>query len=497
MSYYNGMSAEALFSSGHGYTYDDFILLPGYIDFAVEDTQLSTQLTRKIKLNIPLCSSPMDTVTESKMAIAMALQGGIGFVHYNNTVQEQAALIRKVKRYKNGFITDPIVLSPQHRIADIDVLKEQNGFSGIPITEDGTLGAKLVGIVTNRDIDFIQDRTRRLQDVMTTELIVAQEGTSLEEANRILRESKRGKLPIVDKAFRLVSLISRTDVLKNRDFPMASKDEKKRLIVGAAVSTRQEDRDRVEAMVKEGLDVVVIDSSQGNSIYQIQMIQFLKETYPALQVIGGNVVTPAQAKSLIEAGADALRVGMGAGSICTTQKVMAVGRPQATAVYQVANYAKDFGVPIIADGGISNIGHIVKALSLGASTAMMGGMFAGTEEAPGEYYYKNGVRLKKYRGMGSIEAMNEGGAKRYFAEKERIKVAQGVSGSVVDKGSMLSYAPYLIQGLRQSFQDIGSRDLSALHTMLYEGTLPFELRTHAAQAEGDVHHLYSYESEMV
>jgi IMP dehydrogenase len=493
----DGLTGDSIFSKGHGYTYDDLILLPGHIDFAVEDTALDTQLTRKIKLKSPLTSSPMDTVTEARMAIHMALLGGIGFIHYNNTIEEQAEQVRKVKRFKNGFITFPIVLSPNHRIKDIDTIKRNQGYSGIPITEDGSLGSKLVGIVTSRDIDFIQDRDIPLSEVMTTDLVVANEGVSLEEANKILQASKKGKLPIVDKNFRLVSLISRTDLLKNRDFPFASKDANKRLLVGAAVSTRQEDKDRLDALVKEGLNVVIIDSSQGDSVYQIQMIAHIKQNYPDLQVIAGNIVTATQAKHLIEAGADALRIGMGAGSICTTQKVMAVGRPQATAVYQCARYAKDFNVPVLADGGISNIGHIVKALSLGASAVMMGGMLAGTEEAPGEYFYKDGVRLKKYRGMGSIEAMNDGGAKRYFAEREKIKVAQGVSGSVVDKGSLLSYVPYLIQGVRQGLQDIGTRDIRALHESLYSGELRFELRTNAAQAEGDVHHLYSYEMEMV
>ncbi len=497
MSLFDGLSGDAIFDKGHGYTYDDFILLPGHIDFAVEDTGLETQLTRNISLKNPLTSSPMDTVTEARMAINMALLGGIGFIHYNNTKEEQAEQVRKVKRFKNGFIADPIVLSPNHRIKDIDTIKRTHGYSGIPITEDGSLGSKLVGIVTTRDIDFVQDRDKLLSEVMTTDLIVANEGVSLEEANRILKESKKGKLPIVDKNFRLVALISRTDLLKNRDFPFASKDENKRLLVGAAVSTRQDDRDRLELLVKEGLNVVVIDSSQGDSIYQMEMISHIKYHHPQLDIIAGNIVTMRQAKNLIDAGADALRIGMGAGSICTTQKVMAVGRPQATSVFQTARYAKDFGIPVIADGGIANIGHIVKALALGASCVMMGGMLAGTEEAPGEYFYKDGVRLKKYRGMGSTEAMNDGGAKRYFADREKIKVAQGVSGSVIDKGSIQSYVPYLIQGIRQGFQDIGTRTISQLHEALYNGDLRFELRTHAAQAEGDVHHLYSYEMEMV
>ena len=496
--YQDGLSGEQIFNLGTGYTYDDFIILPGHIDFAADDVTLNTQLTRHIHLKSPLTSSPMDTVTESRMAICMALQGGIGFIHCNNTPAEQALEVRKVKRYKNGFITDPLVLSPNHRIEDIDIIKKQQGYSGIPITEDGSLGSKLVGIVTRRDVDFVQDRQKLLSEVMTTQLVTAHEGISLEEANQILRESKKGKLPIIDKQGRLTTLISRTDLLKNRDYPNASKDAKKRLLVGASMSTRPDDYERLDLMVQEGLDVIIIDSSQGDSIYQVQTIQHIKHHYPELNIIGGNVVTQQQAKNLIDAGVDALRIGMGAGSICTTQKVMAVGRAQATAVYLTAKLAREYGIPVIADGGLSLIGHLVKALSLGASTVMMGSMLAGTDESPGEYYYKDGVRLKKYRGMGSLDAMRDGGARRYLAnEKDRVLVAQGVSGAVVDKGSITNYVPYLSQGIRQGFQDIGISSLERLHKSLISEELRFELRSKAAQVEGDVHHLHSYEVEMV
>ncbi|MCA9841401.1 MAG: IMP dehydrogenase, partial [Cyanobacteria bacterium HKST-UBA03] len=325
----DGLSGEAMFSSGAGYTYDDFILLPGHIDFSAADVDLSTRLTRHITLQRPITSSPMDTVTESRMAIYMALLGGIGFIHYNNSIEEQAKEVRTVKRFKNGFITDPIVLSPEHRLSDIDAIKKTLGYSGIPITEDGSMGSRLLGIVTNRDIDFVTDRNTPLRDVMTTDLVTADQSASLDEANQILKSSKKGKLPLVDKNFHLVALISRTDLLKNRDYPLASKANNKSLLAGAAVSTRPQDKDRIDALVKEGLDVVIIDSSQGDSVYQIDLIRHIKHHYPELNVIAGNVVTTAQAKHLIEAGADALRVGMGAGSICTTQMVMAVGRPQA------------------------------------------------------------------------------------------------------------------------------------------------------------------------
>ncbi len=489
----DGLDAKTFFEQRGGITYNDFILLPGHIDFGVDEVSLDTQLTRNIRIRTPIVSSPMDTVTESKMAIYLALLGGIGIIHYNNTIEEQAAEVRKAKRFENGFITEPVVLSPQHTIADVDRIKEEMGFSGIPITEDGTLRTKLVGIVTQRDIDFEEDRTRPLHEVMTTDLITAPVGVTLHEANEILKKCKKGKLPIVDKEGRLVYLMSRTDLLKNEDFPNASKGKDKRLLVGAAVSTRDEDRERLAALVEVGLDIVVVDSAQGDSSFQIQMIEYIKETYPHLDVIGGNVVMPRQCRHLIDAGADALRIGMGPGSICITQETMAVGRSQASAVYHCAKFAREEGVPVIADGGISSIGHIAKALALGASTVMMGSMLAGTQEAPGEYFYKNGVRLKRYRGMASLEAMKEGGAKRYFSENDRIRVAQGVTGAVVDKGSLLNYIPYLTQGIRHSMQDLGYKSLEEMHDALYRGEVRFEERSVSAQREGGVHSLYDFE----
>lgn len=475
-----------IFSSHTSYTYDDLILLPGYIDFPIEKVSTKTKLTKNIEINVPFVASPMDTVTETKMAIAMALQGGIGIIHRNMSIQEQADMVRSVKRYKNGFITNPFVLAPNNTIEDVLQIRDKYGFSGIPITETGQMGSKLVGIITNRDIDFKNKTKQPLKDIMSTELIVAQDSMSWEEARDIILESKKSKLPIVDEHYNLVALMSRTDLLKNRDYPLASKDKNQSLLVGAAVGTHSDDLKRVQALVDAEVDVIVIDSSQGNSIFQLDMIQHIKNNYKHIDVIGGNVVTKKQAKSLINAGVDALRVGMGIGSICTTQEVCAVGRGQASAVYAVSEYAKLFKVPVIADGGISSTGSIVKALTLGASTVMMGSMLAGTEEAPGEYYFDNGNRLKKYRGMGSIEAMSKGSADRYFANNSAIKVPQGVSGSVVDKGSIHRYVPYLHKAVCHGFQDLGIINIQKLH----KSEIDAEIRSAGARHEAGIHNLH-------
>ncbi|GAV52599.1 hypothetical protein ZYGR_0AG05900 [Zygosaccharomyces rouxii] len=501
----DGLSVHQLMDSDlrGGLTYNDFLVLPGKVNFPSSEVELKTKLTKKISLHAPFVSSPMDTVTESEMAIHIALLGGIGIIHHNCTAEAQAEMVRKVKKYENGFINHPIVISPKITVGEAKFMKQQFGFAGFPVTENGQLYSKLIGIVTSRDIQFVEDNELLISEIMTKDVVTGTEGITLSQGNEILKSTKKGKLPIIDSKGNLVSMLSRTDLMKNQNYPLASKSAStKQLLCGAAIGTIPADRERMRLLAEAGLDVVVIDSSQGNSIFQIDMIKWIKSTFPQIEVIGGNVCTREQAASLIAAGVDGLRIGMGSGSICITQEVMACGRPQGTAVYNVCKFSKEFGVPCIADGGVQNIGHITKALALGASTAMMGGMLAGTAESPGEYFYRDGKRLKAYRGMGSIDAMQKTDAKgnaatsRYFSESDDVLVAQGVSGSVIDKGSVHKFLPYLYNGLQHSLQDIGSRSLADLRENVDAGEVRFEYRTASAQLEGGVQNLYSYEKRL-
>ncbi|CAG8958370.1 hypothetical protein HYALB_00011734 [Hymenoscyphus albidus] len=511
----DGLDVKSLLDSKvhGGLTYNDFLILPGYIGFAAHEVVLDSPVTKRITLKTPFVSSPMDTVTEHEMAIHIALQGGLGVIHHNCSADEQAEMVQKVKRFENGFILDPVVLHRDTTVGEVKALKEKWGFGGFPVTENGKLGSKLIGIVTNRDIQFEDNDDIPVSSVMVTDLITATHGTNLVEANAILAKSKKGKLPIVDSNGNLVSMISRSDLTKNLHFPLASKlPDSKQLICAAAIGTRPEDKTRLQKLVDAGLDIVILDSSQGNSMYQIEMIKYIKEKYPGLDVIGGNVVTREQAASLIVAGVDGLRIGMGSGSACITQEVMAVGRPQAAAVYNVSSFAAKFGVPCMADGGIQNVGHIVKGLALGATTIMMGGLLAGTTESPGtSFVSREGKLVKAYRGMGSIDAMQDkkagagagakdsqksnAGTARYFSEGDSVLVAQGVSGAVAHRGSVNKFVPYLAAGLKHSLQDCGKKSLVDLHESVANGTTRFELRTASAQLEGGVN-MESYEKKL-
>jgi IMP dehydrogenase len=444
---------------GEGITFDDVLLVPQYSEVTPNMVDLSTHLTKKIKLNIPMMSAGMDTVTEHRMAIAMARQGGIGIIHKNMTIEQQADEVDKVKRSENGVITDPFYLSPEHTLKDANELMAKFRISGVPIV----VGKKLVGIITNRDLKFETDETKLIKDSMTTEgLITAKAGVTLEEAKAILAKSRKEKLPLVDDDFNLVGLITIKDIEKQIKYPLSAKDAQGRLLCGAAVGITANVMDRVRALVDAKVDVVVIDSAHGHSANIFKTLKMIKSEFPDLQVIAGNVATGAATRDLIEAGADAVKVGIGPGSICTTRVVAGIGVPQVTAIMDCYEAAKEYGVPIIADGGIKFSGDIVKAIAAGGSVCMMGSMFAGCDEAPGDFEIFQGRKYKVYRGMGSIAAMENGSKDRYFQSNAKKLVPEGVEGRVAYKGSIEDTVFQLMGGLRSGMGYCGAKDVETL-----------------------------------
>lgn len=444
---------------GDGITFDDVLLQPAYSQVIGNQIDISTYLTRNIKLNIPLMSAGMDTVTEHRMAIAMARQGGIGIIHKNMSIEEQADEVDKVKRSENGVITDPFYLSPKHTLSDANDLMAKYRISGVPITE----GRKLVGIITNRDLKFEEDFSQKIEDCMTKEnLVTALEGTTLDEAKKILAKAKVEKLPIVDGEGNLKGLITIKDIEKQIKYPNSAKDSQGRLLCGAALGITPNVLERCEALVKVKVDVVVLDSAHGHSKNVIDCIKAIKEKFPNLQVIAGNVATGDATRALIEAGADCVKVGIGPGSICTTRVVAGIGVPQISAVMNCYEVAKEYGVPIIADGGIKFSGDITKALAAGGNVCMMGSLFAGCDEAPGDYELYQGRKYKVYRGMGSLAAMEKGSKDRYFQADAKKLVPEGVEGRVSYKGFVEDTVFQLLGGLRSGMGYCGAKDIKTL-----------------------------------
>lgn len=444
-------------------TYDDVLLVPGYSEVLPRDTNTSTQLTKKIRLNIPLVSAAMDTVTEAELAIAIALEGGLGFIHKNMSIEQQAAQVRKVKRSQAGMILDPITLNIDAKVRDAETIMREYHIGGIPVVDENRT---LKGIITNRDLRFIKDQNRPIREIMTIEnLITAKSGVSLEQAEEILQEYKIEKLPIVDEDNKLTGLITYKDILKRKDKPNACKDEYGRLRVGAAVGVTADIVERVEALKSAGVDVVSIDTAHGHSKGVIDTCKKIKDAFPDLEVIVGNIATPEAAIALADAGADAVKVGVGPGSICTTRIIAGVGVPQLSAVFECSQVLKDRGVPVIADGGIRYSGDLVKAVAAGGSSIMIGSLLAGTEEAPGEMIIFQGRKFKSYRGMGSLEAMESGSKDRYFQDAEdNIKklVPEGIVGRVPYKGLVAEVLYQLVGGLQAGMGYCGTKTIEDL-----------------------------------
>jgi IMP dehydrogenase len=470
-----------------GLTFDDVLLLPAEADFMPRDADVATQLTRKIQLSIPLMSAAMDTVTESRTAIAMAQEGGIGAIHRNLSIEEQAREVEKVKKWESGIVMDPVTIDPDQRIVDALEIMHRYHISGVPVTRDG----RLVGILTNRDLRFEKRLDRKVADVMTREnLITAPPGTGLEEAKEILHANRIEKLLIVDEQNRLKGLLTVKDIMKAAQFPKASKDHLGRLRVAAAVGTGEDRADRVERLVRAGVDALVLDTAHGHSAAVLETVAAIKRQYPAMEVIGGNVATVEGARALARAGADAIKVGIGPASICTTRVVSGVGVPQLTAVADCVKVGRDFGVPVISDGGIKYSGDITKALAAGADAVMIGGLFAGTEESPGETILYQGRTYKLYRGMGSLEAIREreGSRNRYMqdGEAETMKlVPEGIEGRVPYKGSLAFIISQLVGGLQAGMGYCGCRTISEL-----QEKARFMRITSAAVEESHVHDVF-------
>ena len=445
---------------GEGITFDDVLLVPQFSSVIPNDVILTTQLTKKIKLNIPLMSAGMDTVTEHRMAIAMARQGGIGVIHKNMSIQAQAEEVDKVKRSENGVISDPFSLSPDHTLDDADRLMAKFRISGVPITEDG----KLVGIITNRDLKFETDYSKKIKESMTSEnLITAKEGITLEEAKAVLASARKEKLPIVDDKGMLKGLITIKDIEKQIKYPNAAKDAQGRLLCAAAVGVTPDICDRVDELVAAKVDAIVIDTAHGHSENVLKTFKMIKEKYPDLDVIAGNVATKKGTQAMIDMGVDAVKIGIGPGSICTTRVVAGIGVPQVTAIMEAYEAASVAGIPVIADGGIKYSGDITKALAAGANVCMMGSLFAGTDESPGEFELYQGRKYKVYRGMGSIAAMECGSKDRYFQLNAKKLVPEGVEGRVAYKGTVEDTVFQLIGGLRSGMGYCGARTIEELH----------------------------------
>ena len=442
-----------------GLTFDDVLLIPGESDVEPKNVDISSNLTKNIKLNTPVVTAAMDTVTETAMAIAIAREGGIGAIHKNMSIEKQADQVDRVKRSENGVIVNPFFLSPENTVRDANDLMGKYKISGVPICRDG----KLVGIITNRDLKFETDFTKKISESMTSEgLITAPEGITLDEAKKILAKARKEKLPIVDKDFHLKGLITIKDIEKQIKYPLSAKDDLGRLLCGAGVGITGNMMERVDALVKAHVDVIVVDSAHGHSRNILEAVKKIKAAYPDLQVIAGNVATGAATRDLIKAGADAVKVGIGPGSICTTRVVAGIGVPQITAIMDCYKVAKEYGVPVIADGGIKYSGDMTKALAAGANVCMMGSMFAGCDEAPGTFELYQGRKYKVYRGMGSIAAMENGSKDRYFQEGAKKLVPEGVEGRVAYKGTLEDTVFQLVGGIRSGMGYCGCKTIEDL-----------------------------------